>query len=40
MGAEVGVRKPELVLSASVVVRLATHALSHNFCHKIQLTHF
>lgn len=40
MGAEVGVHEPELVLSASVVVRLATHALNHNFCHKIQLTHF
>lgn len=40
MGAEVGVHEPELVLSASIVVRLATCALNHNFCNNIQLTHF
>lgn len=35
-----GVHEPKLVLSASIVVRLATHALNHNFCNNIQLTHF
>lgn len=35
MGAEVGVGESELLLSASVVVRLATHAVNHNFCNTL-----